>query len=124
MGDTPSNPKLDLYQKIQTRKKSKLVCRQKEEEFTSRWAKKAVTVGFAGGAPQPTLQQEKQNQSSILPLFREFPELSLLSWSSFPWDRSQYQLLVETTTESAKSFQMSLTVLLPHPLEQRKDYRL
>merc|ERR1719278_111041 len=43
---------------------------------------------------------------------------------SFPWDRSRYQLLVETRTEIAKSFQMSLTVLLPHPLEQRKDYRL
>merc|ERR1712203_1271637 len=113
-----------IYQKIQTRKKSKLVCRQKEE-FTSRWAKKAVTVGFAGGAPQPTLQQAKQSQSSILPLSREFPELSWLSWSSFPWDRSRYQLLVETTTEIAKSFQMSPTVLLPHPLmEQRKDYRL
>merc|ERR1712110_182620 len=48
----------------------------------------------------------------------------LVELGSFPWDRSQYQLRVETTTEIAKSFQMSLTVLLPHPLEQRKDYRL
>merc|ERR1719278_1427493 len=44
---------------------------------------------------------------------------------SFPWDHSQYQLRVETRTEIAKSFQMSLTLLLPHPLmEQSKDYRL
>merc|ERR1712113_686942 len=97
----------------------------KRRNFTSRWAKKAVTVGFAGGAPQPTLQQAKQSQSSILHLSSELLELSLLSWSSFPWDLSRYQLiLVETTTEIAKSFQMSPTVLLPHPLEQRKDYRL